>query len=48
MDNEGRTLVVLRLLLEIIKLVMGMSEEATDDKIKKTRDEIKDAVAKWQ
>ena len=48
MDKDEKTLLVLELLLQIIRLVMGISEEATDEKIRQKREEIKAAVAKWQ
>jgi hypothetical protein len=47
MPNEERTLMVLKLVLEAVKLVISMTEEATDDKIIKARQDIKEAVEKW-
>ena len=44
---NGRILVILRLILEFIKLLQELGIEANDEEIKKTQKEIKEAVKKW-
>ena len=47
MSNDERTLTILKLILEVFKLIMSMTDDATDAKIIKAREEIKEAVKDW-
>lgn len=47
MSSDERTLTILKLVLEVFKLIMSMTDDATDEKIIEARRDIKDAVKKW-
>ncbi len=46
MDTD-ETLQILRLALEVFKLLMTTTETATNEKILKAREEIKEAMKDW-
>jgi hypothetical protein len=45
---DEKTLMTIRLILEAIKLINKLSEEATEEQIKQLRTEIDEAVKTWQ
>lgn len=48
MAGNENILTILRLMLEIIKLIGSMNVEPTDEKIKEASRKVKEAVKNWE